>query len=64
VFEHQIPGGQYSNLLVQCKAMGLQGAQWEQVPPNKNMFSSKTLHHTRIYEELINYALFLNEYTQ
>jgi len=31
VFEHQIPGGQYSNLLVQCQAMGLQGAQWEQV---------------------------------
>ena len=23
VFEHQIPGGQYSNLMVQCKSMGL-----------------------------------------
>eukprot|EP01036_Dinobryon_divergens_P026089 gene26088-34697_t len=31
VFEHQIPGGQYSNLLVQCQSMGLQGEQWEQV---------------------------------
>lgn len=31
VFEHQIPGGQYSNLLVQCQSMGLQGDQWEQV---------------------------------
>lgn len=31
MFEHQIPGGQYSNLLVQCQSMGLQGEQWEQV---------------------------------
>ena len=31
VFEHQIPGGQYSNLLVQCKSMGLQGEQWDRV---------------------------------
>lgn len=32
VFEHQIPGGQYSNLLVQCQSMGLsEGAQWERV---------------------------------
>merc|ERR1719473_2471333 len=23
VFDHEIPGGQYANLLVQCKAMGL-----------------------------------------
>merc|ERR1719421_46593 len=23
VYEHQIPGGQYSNLLVQCKSMGM-----------------------------------------
>lgn len=23
VFEHQIPGGQYSNLIVQCQSMGL-----------------------------------------
>jgi len=30
VFEHQIPGGQYSNLIVQCQSMGLWG-QWEAV---------------------------------
>jgi len=30
VFEHQIPGGQYSNLMVQCKSMGL-WAQWDKV---------------------------------
>ncbi len=30
VFEHQIPGGQYSNLMVQCKSMGL-WAQWDRV---------------------------------
>eukprot|EP00946_MAST-07B_sp_MAST-7B-sp1_P004555 g4555.t1 len=30
VFDHQIPGGQYSNLLVQCKSMGL-GARWTEV---------------------------------
>ena len=30
VFEHQIPGGQYSNLLVQCKSMGLSD-RWEEV---------------------------------
>eukprot|EP01038_Epipyxis_sp_PR26KG_P008321 gene8321-11257_t len=33
VFEHQIPGGQYSNLIVQCQSMGLytDGDKWEQV---------------------------------
>jgi hypothetical protein len=31
VFDHQIPGGQYSNLLVQCTSMGLQGEQWNAV---------------------------------
>ncbi|KAJ1422218.1 hypothetical protein B484DRAFT_332400 [Ochromonadaceae sp. CCMP2298] len=31
VFDHQIPGGQYSNLLVQCGAMGLRGDQWSAV---------------------------------
>lgn len=32
VFDHQIPGGQYSNLLVQCQSMGLWGnGQWEEV---------------------------------
>jgi pyruvate carboxylase len=31
VFDHQIPGGQYSNLLVQCTAMGLTGEQWTSV---------------------------------
>lgn len=30
VYEHQIPGGQYSNLLVQCKSMGIWN-QWEEV---------------------------------
>ena len=30
VYEHQIPGGQYSNLLVQCRAMGLWN-RWEEV---------------------------------
>ena len=30
VFEHQIPGGQYSNLIVQCQSMGLWD-QWEAV---------------------------------
>jgi len=30
VFEHQIPGGQYSNLIVQCQSMGL-WQQWEAV---------------------------------
>jgi len=30
VFEHQIPGGQYSNLIVQCQSMGLWN-QWEAV---------------------------------
>eukprot|EP00605_Chrysophyceae_sp_TOSAG23-4_P002843 GSChrysophyteH1.ASY1.ANO1.3131.1 assembled CDS len=30
VFEHQIPGGQYSNLLVQCQSMGLWD-RWEEV---------------------------------
>jgi acetyl-CoA carboxylase carboxyl transferase alpha subunit len=30
VFEHQIPGGQYSNLLVQCKSMGMQD-RWEEI---------------------------------
>eukprot|EP00750_Incisomonas_marina_P017896 INCI2562.2.p1 GENE.INCI2562.2~~INCI2562.2.p1 ORF type:complete len:1331 (-),score=232.62 INCI2562.2:11-3901(-) len=30
VFEHQIPGGQYSNLMVQCKSMGL-WSQWDRV---------------------------------
>ncbi len=31
VFEHQIPGGQYSNLLVQCAGMGLALDQWAAV---------------------------------
>lgn len=31
VFEHQIPGGQYSNLLVQANAMGLTLEQWSAV---------------------------------
>ena len=30
VFDHQIPGGQYSNLIVQCQSMGLWN-QWEDV---------------------------------
>jgi pyruvate carboxylase len=30
VYEHQIPGGQYSNLIVQCHAMGL-WHRWEEV---------------------------------
>eukprot|EP01064_Diplonema_japonicum_P006183 TRINITY_DN1411_c0_g1_i1.p1 TRINITY_DN1411_c0_g1~~TRINITY_DN1411_c0_g1_i1.p1 ORF type:complete len:1297 (+),score=346.09 TRINITY_DN1411_c0_g1_i1:128-4018(+) len=30
VYDHQIPGGQYSNLLVQCKSMGL-AARWGEV---------------------------------
>lgn len=30
VYEHQIPGGQYSNLIVQCQSMGLWG-EWEAV---------------------------------
>eukprot|EP00604_Paraphysomonas_vestita_P000599 CAMPEP_0174824330 /NCGR_PEP_ID=MMETSP1107-20130205/33192_1 /TAXON_ID=36770 /ORGANISM="Paraphysomonas vestita, Strain GFlagA" /LENGTH=1169 /DNA_ID=CAMNT_0016051125 /DNA_START=367 /DNA_END=3876 /DNA_ORIENTATION=+ len=30
VYEHQIPGGQYSNLIVQCQAMGL-WHRWEEV---------------------------------
>lgn len=30
VFEHQIPGGQYSNLIVQCQGMGLWD-RWEEV---------------------------------
>jgi pyruvate carboxylase len=30
VYEHQIPGGQYSNLLVQCRSMGLWD-RWEEV---------------------------------
>jgi pyruvate carboxylase len=30
VFDHQIPGGQYSNLLVQCASMGL-ADRWEEV---------------------------------
>merc|ERR1712196_634983 len=32
VFDHQIPGGQYSNLFVQCQSMGLyEGDQWGKV---------------------------------
>jgi len=30
VFDHEIPGGQYTNLMVQCKSMGL-WARWEEV---------------------------------
>ena len=30
VFDHEIPGGQYTNLLVQCKSMGLWD-RWEEV---------------------------------
>ena len=30
VYEHQIPGGQYSNLLVQCQSMGIYD-KWEDV---------------------------------
>jgi len=30
VFDHEIPGGQYTNLLVQCKSMGL-WERWEEV---------------------------------
>ena len=30
VYDHQIPGGQYSNLIAQCKSMGLWD-QWERV---------------------------------
>ena len=30
VYDHQIPGGQYSNLLVQCASMGL-AERWEEV---------------------------------
>ena len=30
VYDHQIPGGQYSNLLVQCASMGL-ASRWEEV---------------------------------
>jgi len=31
VYDHQIPGGQYSNLIVQCNSMGLSGDAWEGV---------------------------------
>merc|ERR1719456_1671698 len=31
VFDHQIPGGQYSNLIVQCSGIGLSLDQWSQV---------------------------------
>lgn len=31
VYDHQIPGGQYSNLLVQCQSMGLSADAWENV---------------------------------
>jgi acetyl-CoA carboxylase carboxyl transferase alpha subunit len=31
VFNHQIPGGQYSNLIVQCSGIGLSLDQWSQV---------------------------------
>ena len=30
VFDHQVPGGQYSNLIVQCRSMGL-WERWEEV---------------------------------
>ena len=30
MFDHQIPGGQYSNLMVQCKSMGL-WSQWDTI---------------------------------
>mmetsp|Transcript_8675 Transcript_8675/g.13352 ORF Transcript_8675/g.13352 Transcript_8675/m.13352 type:complete len:1007 (-) Transcript_8675:1066-4086(-) len=30
VYDHEIPGGQYANLFVQCKSMGL-GDRWEEV---------------------------------
>ena len=30
VFDHEIPGGQYTNLMVQCKSMGLWD-RWEEV---------------------------------
>ena len=30
VFDHEIPGGQYANLYVQCKSMGL-GERWAEV---------------------------------
>jgi pyruvate carboxylase len=30
VFDHQIPGGQYSNLYAQCKSIGLM-SRWEEV---------------------------------
>src|SRR3546814_16200182 len=30
VYDHEIPGGQYSNLLVQCNSMGLRD-RWEEV---------------------------------
>eukprot|EP01065_Artemidia_motanka_P026732 TRINITY_DN31997_c0_g1_i1.p1 TRINITY_DN31997_c0_g1~~TRINITY_DN31997_c0_g1_i1.p1 ORF type:complete len:1344 (+),score=496.45 TRINITY_DN31997_c0_g1_i1:102-4034(+) len=30
VYDHEIPGGQYSNLLVQCKSMGL-ASRWNEV---------------------------------
>lgn len=31
VFDHQIPGGQYSNLIVQCSGIGLGLDQWSAV---------------------------------
>uniref|UniRef100_A0A0G4GPU4 Lipoyl-binding domain-containing protein n=1 Tax=Chromera velia CCMP2878 TaxID=1169474 RepID=A0A0G4GPU4_9ALVE len=31
VYDHQIPGGQYSNLLVQCNSLGMYGDKWETV---------------------------------
>ena len=30
VYDHEIPGGQYSNLMVQCQAMGIWD-RWEEV---------------------------------
>lgn len=30
VYDHEIPGGQYSNLMVQCQAMGIWD-KWEKV---------------------------------
>jgi hypothetical protein len=34
VYDHEIPGGQYSNLMVQCQAMGIWD-KWEKVGTHK-----------------------------
>jgi pyruvate carboxylase len=52
VYDHEIPGGQYSNLMVQCQSMGI-WHKWEQVKDRTEMYATYPRHNRALIESCI-----------